>query len=240
MSGLGNSIGLAQDVTVLGGLPPLAIKSVPIFAYYEVKAAGDAASLADLGPNGYTLTQATGTKRPVFTATDAILNGQPSLTSDKVDDELVSATMPLTAPGTTPKWYWFIFAQITWSGGCLFGGGGGNNHIVFGNTSSPNLRAFNGALSNLNPGAPLNTAKRGILSLANATTDYLQLGSNKQSAIALGNTSTTGFAIFSGNGGPYGNYALNRLLITVGEPSKAERDALDIYASTIFTSSVLT
>jgi hypothetical protein len=218
---------------------PLATSGATIF-YYEVKAAGDAASLVDLGPNGYTLTQAVSGARPTFTAVNAAFGGQPTLTSDGVNDELVSATMPLTAPGTSPRWYWFIFSQVVWTGGCLFGGGGGSNHIVFGNTSSPNIRAFNGAAGPLNAGAPISSAKRGILRLGNAVTDQLTIGSvATATGAAYGNNSGTGFALFSGNGGAFGQYSLNRILCKAGVPSAADLNYLDTGAAALFGAGVL-
>lgn len=239
MSSIGISIGIDSSAA-LAPFHPLQVTSVPIFAYYEVSAAGDAASLTDRGPNGYHAVQAVSGKRATFSAADALFSGLPSLTSDAVDDELVAASMPLTAPGTVPKWYWFIFAQVAWTTGCIFGGGAGNTHIVYGNGSSPNLRAFNGSNGGLNAGAPVGVAKRGVLKLTNSAADHLLLGESLTSPVVLGNNSTTGFALFSGNGGAYSRIAMQRLLITIGEPSLAERAALDAGAVALFGASVLT
>lgn len=65
---------------------------------------GAVAVLGDRSGNAYHFTQATGTKRPTYTASDADFGGQPSMSFDGADDFLNRAGLPAWPAHTLFMW----------------------------------------------------------------------------------------------------------------------------------------
>jgi hypothetical protein len=229
----------------VGGGPasPLAvIKSVPIIGYYRADfytlGTGVNAWLDQSG-NGNHLTQGTVANQPTPNASVAAFNNQPAFTFDGVNDDLTGA-FAVPAPGTTPRYYWLVCAQLTWTSNMgICGAGGSLVQSFFMQPSTPNVRAYNGVVSASNTNLPVGTARMCEISFSNSVADFLKVGSQNQTGVNLGNGSAASWSVGSYTGSGWGNVQHADLLITTGVPSGAERALLAAYASTRYGAGVI-
>lgn len=241
----GRSRGRAGGIEAAGGSDPQSIiRSVSIVEWWRadsgVSQVANAVSQWTGKVNGTQLIQATGANQPTFAATNAAFNGQPTISGDGTNDELV-ASLAIPAPSTTPRFYWFVFSLNAWTGGaCLMGSGGGNTQIIFCNTATPQVRQFNGASGNLNSNATLGTSRVGEALFTNSASDYLKIGNSATVPFATGNNSAPSWAVFSAGGGGFCNCSYADILITVGAPTNSELARLaNVYAAPRYGSGAL-
>jgi hypothetical protein len=226
--------------------PTTIITSVPLTAWWRGDTVVQSGSLVSQWTDKKTsgtnhLLQATGSLQPIYTASDATLNNQPTLTGDGVDDIMNCAGITIGAA----YWMCWVVKQVGWSSQARIvstGGGIGRNQIrqVGG---SPQLYLDENPNSNgPNGGAPIGAWKRISQAQSNATTDFLKVGSVVVTGTALGRTTSGGsLTIFNqGSTGAPSNVALAEGIVTLGIPTVPEQTAIDAYLSARYLASLLT
>lgn len=189
---------------------------------------GTASQLTDLSGAGLHYTAAT-TARPAITA--AGLNGRATLLFNGTAN-LMTSTLNLPAPGTTPTFTWMVFRQRTnWvANASIIGGSGANTMRLRQVTASPILDLFNGNNGPDNAGAALNTWVRMRAQAQNTVADYLRLGSTLATGIALGNSASIGRQLGGQAGTQFAHLEFAELFYRTSEPSATQLTALDTYA----------
>jgi hypothetical protein len=188
------------------------------------------ASMTDLSGNGLTSVQATGVAQPLYTALDATIDNQPSVTADGTNDVLTSA---LTVDLAIHDFYiCFLFKQAgVWtSGDQLTAGPGLPARVQQGSGVSPMMSQGAAGTANINGGAPIGTWVRGeaLFSLT-AGLSYLKLGATtvQTGNPGIGNRSSS--AIFALVSSLFGNFGLAEIYFVKkaagsGGPTVAERN----------------
>ncbi len=202
-----------------------------------VTVATGVSSWADQSGNGRNAVQATTASQPALQP--AAVNGRGSVLFDGTDDFLQIAYVP-PAPGTTPAWYWMVFRPIT--------AVTGSNSFSSGN-SRPRFYWQNASLMNANAGVAgtgiavtAGQWYRAELFFNNATTDYKKIGASSNTGISLGNLAGAGsFLLGSGNSGSNpSNVEIVCFGAWAGEPTPAEKAALDAWVTAYYGASVQT
>jgi hypothetical protein len=227
---------------------PLSIvTSVPVLAYFVadlgVTIGTGVSAWADQGPSAYSAVQATGTAQPLLQT--AALGGSNTILFDGVDDRLVVGTLDLPAPGTTPTFLFFVARRVT----------GAINVSMFGGGGSTTMRLFRGGadLIRMNNGTSGPTVTmvaggpfyRGEALYANsATVDYLKIGTvNSGVGTATGNNDagagqyTIGAQQLAGTNA--GNDDIAVVMLCGGNPSAAEKAALDAWVTAYYNGVVV-
>lgn len=220
---------------------PSSIKSVQVIDWWRADSGVTVVTGASQWTgklNGLNWVQATGAAQPTLNASDANFGNQASLTFDGVAQEMTLATA-MPAAGTSPRCYWFVFRQISWANNePLFSGAGGTAHIVFQISASPQIGQYNGSNANFTGNAAVGSARIGVASFTNTTSDFLRVGSVTTTGQNAGNGAAASMVLGSFGGAGFCNYALAELLITVSVP--AELPQLQGYAVTRYGSVVAT
>lgn len=215
-----------------GGTPLTIISSVPVLQWIRgdlgITQVTGVSAWNDQSTNAYHFTQGTGSKQPLYTAVDATLNNQATVTGDGTDDALDNAAMP----NGSSNWFSGIIKVITWSAGRAVWGKNsvapecGNLYMA---TGSPSLALYNGnPVSDLNGGLPVGTWGRAEMHLINSAAAYLKLRTTVVTGDA-GGLSATGCSLFAAGGGTFGAAAIAERVVCPGKPTQPEIDALDAY-----------
>lgn len=195
----------------------------------------------DLSGNGHNFAQGTAAKQPAYTASGGP-NGFPMINFDGTDDDLVSATPDLPAPGTTNSWFWFVFRQDSWTAGDQpMSSPTASSMILSQNTASPGLVAGNTTLSTLNNGAVVGSFVRGEMFFSNSTNDYLKLAATSVTGVNLGNLNpAAGYQLGRNPGGTvFADVTFLAFMICAGQPTTAEKNALTAAVTAKYGTSVL-
>lgn len=195
---------------------------------------------ADQSGNGNDATQATGIMQPAFNASG--LNGRGTLGFDGSNDHLVFSSLDLPAPGTTPIWIWTVFRQDAWiSGDSLYGAGASVVRCrKMGVT--PQLRPSNASDGPLNAGAVVASWCRLENLFTNSTSDYLKLASTTATGSNCGNNDPASGAFVLGShvtGSSFADSTHAAFGICLGNPSGAEKTALDAWVAAYYGAGVL-
>lgn len=186
---------------------------------------------ADQSASAKNFTQATGGAQPTYTASDATLNNQSTLTCDGVA-QFMTSTLARAAPATTSLWMSAIVKQIaSTSTHQLFGDATGGRFVVRQTASSPNLLSFMNVSGNTNAGLAIGSWGRLETGFTNSTSDYLKLKATNATGTSAGSPGAgtgTRFGVDSG-GTLFANFAIAELIICAGLPSGAEITAIDAY-----------
>lgn len=221
--------------------PSSLVTSVPVVGCWVsnlvTQSGGPVTGWPDQSGNGNNLAQNSGS--PTYTASDAAFGGQPSITFDGVDDDLLGS-FAIPAAGTTPRHYWFVINQLGWtSGDCLFGSNAGLTQLVFQNGISPQCKQYSALVTAANGGAPIGTAKRGRALFTNSASDRLVLGSVSITGASAGNNTAANWFLGSASIN-FANFSIAVMLITAGAPNAGELTALDSWATALYGASILT
>ena len=169
------------------------------------------------------------TNQPTYNATG--LNGRPTLTFDGVND-LLSSSLNLAAPGTTPTWFFFCMKQITWTMlDILLGDGAAQAHLLYQATATPQLSLNSSLDSAHNSAATIGAWVRTEGLFTNSVSDYLKCGATSVTGTGAGNSASTGRKIgktqsLSG----FANMEIFALGYASAEPTAAEKLALSNWA----------
>lgn len=129
-----------------------------------------------------TAATSTGTKRPAYTESDLTLGGLPSVIFDGADDQLVDSSVQFVIAGTV-DFVWMILRQNDWgSGDTVWQTSGGA--MLFQTGSSPALSSYSGGTGISNSSATTSQWFRTIQQFTSSASDYLQIGSTKQTGSA--------------------------------------------------------
>lgn len=190
--------------------------------------------------------QATSGKRPTYTASDPIFNGQPSIKGDGVDDHL-NFTTAIAFPGTTPS-YWLIVAAINTVPGS-YGIVCGSNTNFFdvlginnGTINNAIMRANTPTTSNNNGFGSASVAKLVESYQSNSVNDFLTIGSVTVSGTSTGNQQDgSGWGLFSHGGtANFVNASVALVLRCNTLPSTTQRDFLRNYCTSLYGATILT
>jgi hypothetical protein len=139
------------------------------------------------------------TARPTYTAPDGSLGLLGWGTGDGSND-VVTSTLNIPAPGTTPTFHAMLLKQDTWVDldRIMAGTGVGAVHAFYQRPISPLISMINGASAevNTNPDSALNTWQLVMGQFQNSQFDWLQIGNTRVSGLTAGNSSTTGRKLF--------------------------------------------
>lgn len=224
---------------------PVPVSPVTIIPASAVVAAYDAATVVvevgnvvsgvpDQSPNGWNGMAGFGFQ-PAWSAADANFGGRPSVTHDGVDD-IIDFTLPIPAPGTTPRYYWFIGRLISWPGvsKVLMGGNGGLCQDILTVTSTPRIGLYNSSSVSTNTNMVLGTARRCTALFSNSASDQLIVGSIGGTPASAGNASSPDWHIGGGGAaGQYANWAWSYILIMNRAATVPELAALDAWALSV-------
>jgi hypothetical protein len=195
---------------------------------------GHVSAWGDQSANANHFTQFTSTQQPLFTASDATLGNQPTITSDGVDDWMESA-LARPASGTTPCFISAIIKQVTWSasGRVIIGDATSQKFIINQNTATPQIAQQGTAGVNLNNGLAVNTWGRLEINFAAGANSYTKLKANKvQSGSSEGGGAAGGSAVrlfTSSTAAAFTNIAIFGVVICAGTPTPTEITNLDAY-----------
>lgn len=216
-----------------GSTPPAIITSVPILQWVRgdlgITQATGVSAWNDQTANAYHFTQGTGSKQPLYTAVDATLNNQATVTGDGTDDSLDNAAMP----NGSSNWFSGIVKVNTWNSSRAVWGkntGGTECGLFYMASGSPSLALYNGnAVINLNGGLPTATWGRIEGHLINSAACYLKLRSTLVTGASAGALSATGCALFSSGGTAFGAVSIAERIVCSGKPTPGEIAAIDAY-----------
>jgi hypothetical protein len=139
------------------------------------------------------------TARPTYTSPDGSLGSLGWGTGDGSNDVLTS-TLDLPAPGTTPTFHAMLLKQDTWVDidRIMAGTGAGAVHAFYQRPVSPFISMINGAAAevNTNPESALATWLLVMAQFQNTQFDWLQIGNTRVSGLSAGNSATTGRKLF--------------------------------------------
>lgn len=220
------------------------VRSVAVVDWFRADiGVSPGATLTWTGVKGTVASQSTAGKQPTLNTSDALFNGRKSFTFDGSNDEF-SVALAGPAPGTSPRWYWFILRNIAISvPSFVLCGAGVTSHIIYrqGADAADQLSQFNGAKANTTSNATVGVARRVAVNFTNSVADYVQIGSAKTTGTNATNNSCASLTLGGdGAAGNFCNFALADWLICAGEPTLAERNALDsAYATAFYTAVVL-
>lgn len=195
---------------------------------------------------GVVLSQGTAASKPAYGA-DAAFNGRPSFTADGTNDSL-NSTLTVPAPGTTPRYYWFIFkvtsASTPATTNSLFCGKTNICEEVAQLNTTGQLAGYNGTA--LTTALAANTSARmGEAYFSNSTSDRFSIGTNPSNSVTGVNTGNTqdasGWGLFSRGGtDSFFSGSLAEILIMNRDRTAAEFALLSQYAASLYTATVLT
>lgn len=186
---------------------------------------------ADQSGNGHHFSQATGSAQPTYTAVDATLYSQASLSAiAPSSQQLVNTTLPVT-PG---MWASGVGKEIARSNAALWGQRVGQPESLdlFDSSGTGVVFTYNGSSLSSGITLPLNTWQRfeaWYNTNLTPNTAYCKVGGV---AGTLGNTGTntaTGTTIFSTLGTAFWTGSIAERVVCLGQPTSAEIAALDAY-----------
>lgn len=151
---------------------------------------------------GSAFSNAGGATQPAYTASDATLNNQPTLTGDGVGTYFQTTTFLPDRPGTRPNLVVLVLKQNGWTGTRrIYGTTAASGYVLYQNGLTPNIAQFNGSNANDNTGATIGSWFRVAAYYSNTTADYLLVGGGAPvTGASAGNSApTTGFTIFASN-----------------------------------------
>lgn len=190
---------------------------------------------ADQSGGGMNAIQATGTAQPAYSANDATLDNQATVTADGSNDVLTTAG--LTTDLATDDFYvCAIIKPITWTNGDSWTSGNGTTpprSFQAGSTPSTNMTA---AVSvNLNSASVLGSWFRyEALWTTTAGVSYLKIGGTNVQTGNPGTGARTSSSLFGAPSALFGNFALAEFFAVrraagSGGPTVSERAAIDSY-----------
>lgn len=191
------------------------------------------ATWADQSGNARDFTQGTGSAQPIYAASDATLNNQPTLTCDGIA-MFMDSTWSRPAPGTTPQWIWAIIKQNAWTvSHQLIADKTANRFMLVQAGASPTLNARSNGTGNSSTALAVGVWGRAESYHAASTDDYLQLISTKVGGTSGGAGGTgTGTRIGVNAGGTlFGSMAIAELVIAMGLPTPGEIANMNSYAT---------
>ena len=242
----GRSRGRAGGIEGAPRNPTTIVTSVPIVEWWRADlGVTTGATLNWVGQkNGTVLTQGTAAAQPTYSASDAAFGGKSSFTADGVNDFLTS-TLAVPAPGTTARYYWFVFKAASTSTpattNVIFCGNANFCEEVAQLNTNGQHSSYNGVALSTSI-ATVTSARRGEAGFTNSTADFFSYGATSVTGVNTGNNpDATGWGLFS-HGGVDSFWAgsLAEILITGGIPTDSERAALDAYGAVFYGSSILT
>lgn len=189
----------------------------------------------DLSVNARHYTQLTPANQPTYQITGGP-NSQAAikLTSSPATS-LRNSSFLLPAPGTTPTTIWSILRTETWgSAARMIAGDSPASHMLWNNSSSPNIGAFN-ETNILNSGAPVGTWARAEVYFSNSVSDYFRLNTTKVTGTNLGNRASAAGGRFIGDPEGWGAGAsaamgISEILYLSNELTAYQSLSLDNYA----------
>lgn len=190
---------------------------------------------ADQSGKGNHAVQAVGTAQPVYTAEDATLDNQPTLTADGTNDVLTTAGLT-TDLATDDLYVCAIIKSVTWTNGdTLTGGNGTTPPRSFQAGVTPAISQTAAVSANSNTGGTVGSWVRyeSFWSLT-AGTSYLKIGATNVTGGNPGSGTRTSSSIFAAPAALFGNYALAEFIVVKraagsGGPTALERAAIDAY-----------
>lgn len=184
----------------------------------------------DLSGNSKNYIQATGGAQPTWGATSGP-NNTPALTFDGIDDVLTT-TLSLPAPGTTPSWIWLVMKSITFTNtDRIYSAANSSSTITLVQVSpSPSLAIYNGLTVGTNADLAVGTWGAVEAYFSNSTADYVQINDNaKVTGVSAANNSTTGRTLGAGVGTLFGNIGVAEIVYANTLPSAAQLAAFSAY-----------
>jgi hypothetical protein len=190
---------------------------------------------ADQSGNGWHSTQGTGSAQPTYTASDATLDNQATLTGDGSNDQLVSSLTADISVG--PLYFRGIIKQNAWTGADGIVAGTGTNIPRLAQTPiTPFIRQA--AVSNVNSNDTAvigNWFRFEALWSATPGSSYLKIGSVNVQTGDPGTGTRTASLLFA-YAGLYGAIAIAEVIYANIAPSAGQRAALDSYQQAFYPS----
>ncbi|HET7088705.1 MAG TPA: hypothetical protein VFL17_08660 [Anaerolineae bacterium] len=179
--------------------------------------------------------QGTAANQPLYTASDATLNNQPTVTGDGVNDVMTAAS--LVTDLTTDDFYLCaIVKQNTWTNGdCFFGGAGTNIPRWSQAGATPSIQQFATVGANASSAATLgNWFRAEIFWSATAGTSYVKIGSTLIQSGNPGTGNRTSSTVFGLPAAAFSNIAVAEKFVVKraagsGGPTASERALINAY-----------
>ncbi len=183
----------------------------------------------DQTSNHRDFSQGTGANQPTYSASDATLNSQPTLTFDGSNDALASTSFAQA----DPVWIWMIVKQVTWGANRRIwcANQASNTPTIFMSGVTPNVAENASATANANSAGTLGSWFRTETLFSSSTSDYIKIGPTTVTGASAGATTIATGVLLGGafSAGVNGNIALAEYVLCAGKPSGAELTALDAY-----------
>jgi hypothetical protein len=183
---------------------------------------------ADQSGNSNNFAQATGSAQPTYSASDATINNQATLTASAASSQqLVNTTLALASP----IWISGIGKETSRGNSALWGSRSGvaETSDVFDSGGTGILHAYSGIDISYGLPIPLNKWNRFEV-LYSTSVGYIKMGSLASAAsLNLGSNAGVGAAIFSTTGGAFWNGSIAERVVCSNKPTAAEITALDNY-----------
>ncbi|HVW26869.1 MAG TPA: hypothetical protein VHC69_15980, partial [Polyangiaceae bacterium] len=191
---------------------------------------------ADQSGNGHDFSQATASFQPTYAASG--LNGYPTITFDGSNDYMSNSVGSQSSGQVI--WEWTVYKLVTWVNGKIFWGGGVAG-VWAGPTSSPQIQQVISTGHNTVSAVPVGSWSVAEALFNNSTTDYLKAGGTTATGSSNGAVGAFSSTFLGATNIPslFSNVALAAHLMTIGQPTVAEKNLLTQAAIAKYGSSVV-
>lgn len=189
----------------------------------QATAAGRVSMLVDKSNRGNHVPAPSATAQPTLVQEDATLGGMPAVYNNGFDQYMQLDSFF----GGAPLWAWVIFKQFLGAGGTMLGAG---VELQKGTTPGSMRLLNNSGLSPATSGTPVLTWARAAMRFGVSGIDTLQVRANTVTLASAGQRYGSAFTLWAAPGGAsLIRCAIAEVLLTSGEPTSAEKDAIDAY-----------
>jgi hypothetical protein len=189
---------------------------------------------ADQSGKGNNAIQGTGTAQPLYTANDATLNNQPTVTADGANDVLASAGLTLDL-ATEDFYFCAILKQVSWTASDAISSGGGVLVPRVGQSGvSPGLAQLASVVTNINNAGTVGSWFR-VEAFFSTTvgTSYLKVGGTQVQTGNPGTGTRTSSSLFAATAALFSNTSMAEFFVVkraIGSgPTGGERTNADAY-----------